>query len=79
MTCPIRTATLLALRISGPAFLRGFDSAERFYVGTTDASASFGIGSRLGQPAHNLNNLLNLITIARLRSDVTSGRSSSVL
>jgi hypothetical protein len=37
--------------ISGPAFLQGFDSAERFYVGATDDAASFGLGSRQGQPA----------------------------
>jgi hypothetical protein len=32
-------------------FLRGFDSAERFYVGATEDAANFGLGSRQGQPA----------------------------
>ena len=37
--------------ISGPTFLQGFDSQERFYVGVSDDDASFGVGSRQGQPA----------------------------
>ena len=37
--------------ISGPTFLQGFDSQERFYVGVTEDDASFGVGSLTGQPA----------------------------
>ena len=37
--------------ISGPTFLQGFDSQERFYVGVTDDDASFRLGSLQGQPA----------------------------
>jgi hypothetical protein len=40
-----------AIRISGPPFLRGFNSSERFYVAVTDANASFQLGSELGRPA----------------------------
>jgi len=43
--------TYYDIQIRGPAFLEGFDSAERFYVGVSDDDASFGIGSRQGQPA----------------------------
>jgi hypothetical protein len=37
--------------ISGPRFLQGFNSSERFYVAVTDDHASFVLGSVLGQPA----------------------------
>jgi hypothetical protein len=37
--------------ISGPGFLQGFTSSERFYVAVTDDDASFVLGSALGQPA----------------------------
>jgi hypothetical protein len=39
------------IRISGPTFLQGFNSSERFYVAVTDDDASFRLGSVLGQPA----------------------------
>ena len=44
-------ATYYDIGISGPAFLEGFNSSERFYVGVTDDDASFGLGSLQGQPA----------------------------
>jgi hypothetical protein len=37
--------------ISGPTFLQGFNSSERFYVSVTDDDANFGLGSLQGQPA----------------------------
>lgn len=44
-------ATYYDIWISGPTFLHGFNSSERFYVGVTDDDASFGLGSVNGQPA----------------------------
>jgi hypothetical protein len=37
--------------ISGPTFLQGFDSQERFYAAVTDDDVNFGLGSLQGQPA----------------------------
>ena len=44
-------ATYYDIWISGPTFLQGFNSSERFYVDVTDDDASFGLGSLQGQPA----------------------------
>ena len=43
--------TYYDIEVSGPTFLDGFDSAERFYVGVSNDAASFGVGSLQGQPA----------------------------
>ena len=47
----MRRKTITPSRISGPPFLGGFNSSERFYVAVTDANASFQLGSELGRPA----------------------------
>jgi hypothetical protein len=44
-------ATYYDIWISGPTFLNGFNSSERFYAGESNDAASFGLGSAQGQPA----------------------------